>query len=366
MLQILREWPPGFGGIERVAHQLGIEWEAKGNSCSIYSLNKSKNINYENESINIPYRRTHLSSLILGKLIIPLPSRKLIELIFSKESIHAHLPCPGVLSIIVLSFIINSNRKITVHWHSFLKIEPSIKGLLIDIYQKCALNCIKRMRLVVTTSPTLIKELEKAGCNRSNLHLLPCCLDERYERDALSIQYRKPLDSRQLRVIFIGRLDSYKRVDWLFESLTHLNIPWKLDVIGIGPDLQKLKRITANYPVNFHGPLNERQKLNQLSIADLLVLPSDRCNEAFGIVQLEAMASGIPSLAFSWPRSGMNWVSKLPSLNWSHNPSELSSVIRRIASDPDLLLVLGKEARDRYELFFSRAIWKKKFKRLVE
>ena len=24
--QVLREWPPGFGGIERVAHELGNVW----------------------------------------------------------------------------------------------------------------------------------------------------------------------------------------------------------------------------------------------------------------------------------------------------------------------------------------------------
>ena len=50
--------------------------------------------------------------------------------------------------------------------------------------------------------------------------------------------------------------------------------------------------------VHFYGRLAERQKLDHLKDADVLLLPSESSNEAFGIVQLEAMASGLPALSF--------------------------------------------------------------------
>ena len=42
-------------------------------------------------------------------------------------------------------------------------------------------------------------------------------------------------EGEPLRVLFIGRLDSYKRLDWLLESLVAMRSPWRLSVVGDGP-----------------------------------------------------------------------------------------------------------------------------------
>ena len=111
-----------------------------------------------------------------------------------------------------------------------------------------------------------------------------------------------------LRVLFIGRLDTYKRLDWLLEALASVSAPWQLDVVGDGPKRHRFERLALDlFPnasaVRFLGRLCEEAKLERLAEADLLVLPSDRSNEVFGIVQLEAMAAG----RIAWlgsPRSG--------------------------------------------------------------
>ena len=112
--------------------------------------------------------------------------------------------------------------------------------------------------------------------------------------------------------------------------------------------------------VSFLGRLSEAEKLAQLDAADLLVLPSDRSNEAFGIVQLEAMASGIPALAFRCPRSGMGWVGHLPGFDWPQTPEALPDVLQRLADDPSLCLRLGQQARERYSSVFARTVWLQK------
>ena len=161
------------------------------------------------------------------------------------------------------------------------------------------------------------------------------------------------------RLLFIGRLDSYKRVDWLVQAMATTPAVSELHILGSGPNrpaLEELVDRTIKSPqrVIFHGQVSEQQKYSLLSHCDLMVLPSDRCNEAFGIVQLEAMAAGLPSLAFDLPDSGMHWVSALPSLKWSGSPSDLPTVLQRIFTDPKFFAQLSYEACVRYDQFFSR------------
>jgi len=163
-------------------------------------------------------------------------------------------------------------------------------------------------------------------------------------------------------VLFIGRLDSYKRVDWLLEALAQLPQPWRLDVVGDGPKRASLEAqakvlVTSTAAVRFHGRLDEAAKQQCLAQADLLVLPSDRSNEAFGIVQLEAMAAGIPSLAFHRQRSGMGWVAQLKEFPWSQQPADLADVLCKLQADPDQRAALGGQSRERYRRFFQRSVW---------
>ena len=136
-------------------------------------------------------------------------------------------------------------------------------------------------------------------------------------------------------MLYIGRHDSYKRLDWLLEALQTLRSPWQLAVVGDGPKRKQFERLADHLfpqtsPVHFYGRLDEAGKLHHLSASDVLVLPSDSSNEAFGIVQLEAMAAGWPSLAFDQSRSGMGWVGRLSGLHWSQSPEGLPEVLQRL------------------------------------
>ena len=46
-----------------------------------------------------------------------------------------------------------------------------------------------------------------------------------------------------MRVLFIGRLDSYKRLDWLLESLAAIKSPWRLSVVGDGPNRSRFEQL---------------------------------------------------------------------------------------------------------------------------
>ena len=357
IIQLLREWPPGYGGVERVAHELALVWGG-----IVYSLDAQPQRRLELDPLPVSYARIRLPRLSLGRLLIPVPSRHWWTLLWSSQPLHGHLPSPGVLALLLLARLLRPKRRVTAHWHCFLERSPGFSGRLFALYQWLAQNSIHRLSAVITTSPLLAAELERCGCRPERIQVLPCCLSAEQETAALSLAERQPGRTAALAVLFIGRLDSYKRVDWLLEALVHLPQPWRLDVVGDGPKRDALEAqaqalVGHESAVIFHGRLDESAKLQCLAQADLLVLPSDRCNEAFGIVQLEAMAAGMPSLAFQRQRSGMGWVGRLKQFPWSQQPAALPEALRQLQADPQQRAALGRHSRQRYLHLFQRSVW---------
>jgi glycosyltransferase involved in cell wall biosynthesis len=282
--------------------------------------------------------------------------------------LDVHLPCPGLLTVSVLARLLQPGRKIRLYWHAFLQAPSGPQGWLIGLYQWLALRWAGiGVQVVVTTSPVLAEALVQEGVEPQKVVVLPCCLGELQERlygQIAQERRHRHLRSQQqpLRLLFIGRLDSYKRVDWLIEACA-ANKNAVLHVVGDGPLRMKLEyqAQAAGIPhaVLFHGRVSEHDKLALLLDSDLLVLPADCSNEAFGIVQLEAMACGVPALAFDLPRSGMGWVGEfrtvlgLPQLL----RQDLVAVINQLAKDSQLLAEASRAAERRYWNNFSRQIW---------
>ena len=365
--QILREWPPGYGGVERVAHELASVWGG-----TVYSLDAQGHSALGLDPLPVPYLRLRLPcTKTLWRLLLPLPSPVLWQLLRSKTPLHGHLPSPGVLLVLLLARLTRPHRCVTAHWHCFLESDSGLYGRLLSLYQWFALRLLPYFSAVVTTSPLLAKELHRSGCQRHRVFELPCCISKDQEQLGLALPFPKALAGEPLRLLFIGRLDSYKRLDWLLEALGQLTSPWNLVVVGDGPKRPCFEQVSQRlFPqaslVHFLGRLSESAKLEQLADADVLVLPSQSCNEAFGIVQLEAMAAGRIALALDQPRSGMSWVSSLPGLPWSHSREDLPEVLQRLADQSALRRQLCVQARQRYCKFFARGVWMEVLQRFSE
>lgn len=147
-------------------------------------------------------------------------------------------------------------------------------------------------------------------------------------------------DPSKIRVGFIGRLDRVKGLPDLVLAMARLadRPEIELHIFGYGPEERTIQRITSAYKlenrVHLRGPVaTPAEALAQL---DIVVLPSPF--EGFGLVLIEAMASGIPVIA-SWEGGAadvvIDGVTGL-SVGKDNYAPEIADAIRRISDDAPL------------------------------
>ncbi len=99
-------------------------------------------------------------------------------------------------------------------------------------------------------------------------------------------------DKRENYFITVSRLVPYKRVDVLIKAFNELKLP--LVIVGDGPCRKQLEQI-AGPQISFLGYIPEEELSSLLSHARAFVFGAE---EDFGIVNVEAQASGLPVIAF--------------------------------------------------------------------
>ena len=101
------------------------------------------------------------------------------------------------------------------------------------------------------------------------------------------------LDDPRPISLFTGRVAVEKNI----EAFLKLDLPGTKYVVGDGPQLDDLKR---KYPdVRFAGMREGEELAKYFAAADVFVFPSR--TDTFGLVLLEAMASGVPVAAYPVP-----------------------------------------------------------------
>jgi len=145
---------------------------------------------------------------------------------------------------------------------------------------------------VITPSNYLKKFLTK------NYHLDPKKVQVVPNAVEISV---KRLKKKPHQLIFVGRLVPWKNIDQIIKAVkvARHKKPWKLLVVGEGPELVKLKRLTkrlkAGSWVKFTGRLSKDQALKEIAKSQKLILYSDY--EGLSHTVIEAMLLGTQIVA---------------------------------------------------------------------
>ena len=121
-------------------------------------------------------------------------------------------------------------------------------------------------------------------------------------------------------VLFVGALDPahhFKGFPVLVDALQGLTgSGWRLVVVGDGSLRASFEILAATHGlagrVHFAGDVADESLPRYYRLADIHVLPSTARAEAFGLVVLEAAASGAPTIASSLPRPEVSWSTAKP------------------------------------------------------
>jgi glycosyltransferase involved in cell wall biosynthesis len=367
VVQLVREWPPGFGGVERVAHEI-----ADSSKGTVYSFDYQRKRVRLADSLPVKYTRVLLKGFRLGRIMIPRPDKKLFYLINDTRPIIGHLPSVEVLLVLLILRWAGKKRKIAIYWHAIIQSNANSPAeWLYKIYQLIAVRMLFVFDAVIVTSPILSRSLQDFSGKALNIFILPCSIPERSEIRLLEIPILEAVNDRQVKLLYIGRLESYKRLDLVFDVLKHVEALLTLTVIGDGPlrsqyEQQFAKLNKHNVNVAFYGAISEEEKIDQIQRSDYLILPSVMSNEAFGIVQLEAMAAGRATITFNPQNSGLGWVCDISSLQWEKSPEALLPLLENLSQNQSLRITTGVEARERYLELFARSKWCKNLHSILE
>lgn len=188
-------------------------------------------------------------------------------------------------------------------------------------------------------------------------------------------EFRKPRshDEDGKTILYVGRLERRKGLKHLLRAYSLLAADMddvELIIAGDGPDRDKLQQLAIELElpnVTFLGYVDDATKKDLFRTADLFCAPA-LYGESFGIVLLEAMASGLVTVAGnnSGYASVMQELGNLSLVN-PHDPVEFARRLRLLLTEPELRKLWRKWATqyvkqfdyptivDQYEALYQEA-----------
>lgn len=153
---------------------------------------------------------------------------------------------------------------------------------------------------VAVLTPWWQSRLQSAGISKPTF-VIPNPLPAQWQVTAKQLRFAKK-DNCFINILAVTRLEAGKGIDDLIEAIQLLPDKFHLDIAGTGSQCDHLKGMVDNFGlqnrVHFHGWVSGDKKQALFDQADIFCLPSRY--DSFGMGYLEAMANGLPIVAYDW------------------------------------------------------------------
>jgi len=202
--------------------------------------------------------------------------------------VHVHVPNPAAAFAIVMA----RYRGPLVIMHQSDTLGRKLLKRLSDPFVNAMMR--RADRIIVASQRYLDSSMELAPF-KAKCQVIPMGINIEEEREDVGAESAKVVQQYGPRLVLaVGRLVGYKGFRYLLEAMRMVDAT--LLLVGTGPLDAALKQsaqdLGVSHKVKFLGRVDDLQKYYQAS--SVFVLPSISRAEAFGLVQLEAMAAGVP------------------------------------------------------------------------
>ena len=217
-------------------------------------------------------------------------------------------------------------------------------------------HLLRRSTGIAATSEAYVSASPVLRRFRERCRIIPYAIDTQ-AMDAVTPEQVRRLRDRYPGplILSVGRLVSYKGFDYLIRAMRQVDAT--LLLVGSGPLAGALKRLAAecgvSHRIRFLPSVEDARPYYHA--ADLFVLPSVTEAEAFGIVQLEAMAAS-KAVINTALRSSVPYVSIHQQSGLTvpcRDSDSLAGAINLLLENADLRLRFGQAGRQRTEREFT-------------
>ena len=300
ILQVVAYYPPRIGGMQNCVKEISVRLAEKGHSVEVFTSDigcKDGKFISSTSNLKIHYLK---GWQFAHTAVIPSLFFKLLKM--SKDSImHVHI---AHVIIPEIAFLVSKIKKIPYIAHIHVDAEPTGQlGFLLPLYKKIFLRKVlySASKIVVPTKDYIAIISKKYAISKDKIIVIPYGVDLNNFK-SMSVKLHNPI-----RLLFVGRLTKQKNIPLLIKSFKKIidnnDFNIELHIVGEGEDKNKIilliKTLKLDNRVVLHGSLIGN-KLHKIYLnSDIFILSS--MYESFGIVLIEAMASGLPIVASNIP-----------------------------------------------------------------
>lgn len=350
ILQVNKLYYPVRGGIEKVVQQLAEGLNDKTVMQVLVCQQKGKS---SKEIVNgVKVHRSSSKGILFSLPISFAFFKDMKKMLSNIDVLQIHMPFP----LADIAFLMTGYKgKVVLWWHSDIVRQKK----LMFFYKPIMTHLLKRADKIIVATQGHIEGSVYLKPYRQKCVIIPYGVDndvisrgESYiEKNFKEKQYE--INNKDIvKFLFTGRLVYYKGCDILLKAF--VKVPNAiLTLIGTGTMESELKKLASDLGlmnrVRFLGDVSIEELYKEYEECDVFILPSILRSEAFGLVQIEAMAFGKPVINTKLP-SGVPYVSLHNITGLTVEPGnidELEKAMIWMTEHPEERLIMEKEARRR-------------------
>ncbi len=363
VLQINKLYYPDIGGIERTVQHIAEGLKEKVEMSVLVCQSQGHGVSEEVNGVSV--QRCGSFGTLFSMPISLSFLWQLRKKSKKQDILQFHSPFPlGDLACLLSGY----RGKVVLYWHSDVVKQKKLMILYRPIMEKF----LKRADTIIVGADGVMKGSSYLKPYQYKCVTIPFAVNQKIERMGKRyLEHAQPNTKNHARFLFVGRLVYYKGVDVLLEAFEKVKNA-ELTIIGCGDREKDLKAYIKEHEmsdkVRILGKVEEERLYREFSECDVFVLPSIAKSEAFGLVQLEAMAYGKPVINTNLP-SGVPEVSIHGITGLTVEPGnkrELGDAMQWLVEHPRERCEMGNAARERLESNYTLDVMMNRIMELYE